>query len=326
MTPTANLRHDAFLYRSDAEFGAAASRFAAEGLAAGEAVVAVTTASHAALLRSSLGPDAERVSFVASSDWYRRPPSAIAGFGATVEGLLADGASGVRVLNEIDFGATAREHREWARYEAVINHVFAAAPVAIVCPYRADDLPAFLLESACRTHPHLLRDGRRQANADYRAPADFLADLPAAGPIEDADVLAELQVTTDLGALRGTVIAAGRHVGLSDERLDEAVLAVNELVTNALLHGLRPVVLRLLADADHFYCEVRDAGSGIADPWAGLLPPDEERVGGGRGLWIAGQFSDGLEIGYAEGGTLTRVAFRRASVSAGVPASVSPDR
>lgn len=322
MTPTAHLRHDAFLYGSDDEFCEAAARFATDGLAAGEAVVAVTTPSHSDLLRGSLGADAERVSFVPSSEWYRRPPAAIAGFGATVEGLLSQGASAIRVLNEIDFGATTREHREWARFEAVLNHVFAAAPVAVVCPYRADDLPAFLLESACRTHPHVLRDGQRQANADYRAPAEFLADLPAAGPIEDADVLAEVQVAADLGALRRSVIAAGRAVGLSDERVDEAVLAVNELVTNALLHGLRPVVVRLLADADHFYCEVRDAGRGIADPWAGLVPPDEERVGGGRGLWIAGQFSDGLEIGYAEGGTLTRVAFRRASV----PASVSPDR
>lgn len=322
MTPTANLRHDAFLYRSDEEFRETASRFAADGLAAGEAVVAVTTAPHAGLLRRSLGAKADRVSFVSSSEWYRRPPAVIAAFGATIERLLAEGASAIRVLNEIDFGTTTREHREWARFEAVVNHVFAAAPVALLCPYRAHDLPAFLLESACRTHPHVLRDGGRHANGDYRAPVEFLAEVPAAGPIVDADVLEELAVTTDLGALRRSVIAAGRRAGLSDERLDEAVLAVNELVTNALLHGLRPVVVRLLADADHFYCEVRDAGHGIADPWAGLVPPDEERVGGGRGLWIAGQFSDGLEIGHAEGGTLTRVAFRRAAV----PASVSRRR
>ncbi|HEX9968991.1 MAG TPA: anti-sigma factor RsbA family regulatory protein [Acidimicrobiales bacterium] len=312
MTETPHgFRHDAFLYRSEDEFCDRVAGFLDEGLAAGHAAVAATTSAHIEVLRDALGRSGDRVSFLPSDEWFRRPPSTIAGFGTVVEGLLADGARGVRVVGEIDWGTTARQWTEWSRYESLLNRVFAGSPVSMVCPYAVGSLATEVLDGTCRTHPHLIEGGVRSPSPGYAEPADFLATMPAPGPIVDASVLAEFRVESDLGALRRAVIAAGGQSGLTEERVDEAVLAVNELVTNALLHGLRPVVVRLLADDDHFYCEVRDAGAGIADPFAGLLPPDEERVAGGRGLWMAGLLSDGLEIGSVEDGTLTRVVFRR---------------
>jgi hypothetical protein len=136
---------------------------------------------------------------------------------------------------------------EWSRYESLLNLAFAGAPVSMVCPYDTRALAPDVLDAACRTHPHFVQDGRRSRSAAYAEPADFLAGMPAPGPIVDAAVLAEFSVESDLGTLRREVIATGSESGLTDERVEEAVLAVNELVTNALLHGLRPVVVRLLA-------------------------------------------------------------------------------
>lgn len=315
MTETPHgFRHDAFLYRSEDEFCERTTRFLAEGLANGQAAVAATTDAHVAALRDALGGAGDRVAFLPTEEWFRRPPSAIAGFGTMVEGLLAAGAHGVRVVGEVDWGTTDRQRVEWSRYESLLNLAFAGAPVSMMCPYDMQALAPEVLHGACRTHPHVVQDGVRSASAAYAEPADFLAAMPAPGPIVDADLLGEFRVESDLGGLRRQVIAAGAESGLTEERVDEAVLAVNELVTNALLHGLRPVVVRLLGDDEHFYCEVRDAGAGIADPFAGLLPPDEERVAGGRGLWMAGLLSDGLEIGSVDDGTLTRVVFRRTPV------------
>jgi anti-sigma regulatory factor (Ser/Thr protein kinase) len=319
MTETPHgFRHDAFLYRSEDEFCDRMARFLADGLAGGQAAVAATTAAHIEALRDVLGRAGDSVSFLPTEEWFRRPPSTIAGLGTLVEGLLADGARGVRMIGEVDWGTSARRRVEWSRYESLLNLAFAGAPVSMVCPYDTRALAPDVLDAACRTHPHFVQDGRRSRSAAYAEPADFLAGMPAPGPIVDAAVLAEFSVESDLGTLRREVIATGSESGLTDERVEEAVLAVNELVTNALLHGLRPVVVRLLADEGHFYCEVRDAGAGIADPFAGLLPPDEERVAGGRGLWMAGLLSDGLEVGSVDDGTLTRVVFRR------TPVQVSP--
>ena len=320
MTKTSHtFQHDAFLYRSDREFCDRMARYAGEGLAAGHGVVAAVPAAHGELLRDALGSTADGMTIVPAEDWYRRPPSTIAGFGAIVEGMLSAGAPAVRIIGETVFGAGRREHVEWARYESVLNRLFDASPVSMVCAYDERTLPAAMADAVACTHPHFVRGDGRVPSTDYAEPADFLTAMPAPGPIVDAAVLEEATVESDLGPLRRSVIAAGTEAGLSDERLDEAVLAVNELVTNALLHGLRPVGVRLLADDDHFYCEVRDAGTGIGDPFAGLLPPDEHRVAGGRGLWMAGLLSDGLEIGSVSPGTLARVLFRRSSVTADRP-------
>ena len=40
---------------------------------------------------------------------------------------------------------------------------------------------------------------------------------------------------------------------------------------------------------------MRDAGSGLPDPLAGYLPPDRRRFSG-RGLWLAHQLCDSVEI------------------------------
>jgi hypothetical protein len=53
-------------------------------------------------------------------------------------------------------------------------------------------------------------------------------------------------------------------------------------------------------------CEVSDTGAGLLDPLAGHLPPDPFAARG-RGLWLARQFSDLVELHSDPAGTTVRL-------------------
>ena len=92
------------------------------------------------------------------------------------------------------------------------------------------------------------------------------------------------------------VRTVGLDAGLADEKADALVIAVNEITTNAVVHGRAPAGLRLWTSADDVLCEVRDAGYGIDDEFAGQVLPVPDSVGG-RGLWLARVLCDDLDIG-----------------------------
>jgi serine/threonine-protein kinase RsbW len=112
--------------------------------------------------------------------------------------------------------------------------------------------------------------------------------------------------------LRHAVASCAGHAGLSGERLDDFVVAVNELLTHAVRHGGGRGRERLWRSADAVVCEVADSGTGLPGP-APERPerpaPDEP---GGWGLWLAGELTDTLEIVTGTAGTTVRVSSRTA--------------
>lgn len=118
-----------------------------------------------------------------------------------------------------------------------------------------------------------------------------------------------LAVAFDRQAITGTRHAVGRcaaAVGLFGARLDGFVLAVNEIMTNAVRHGGGRGRLRLWRAAGTVSCEVRDEGRAVAgrlEP--GELPPTTAT--GGRGLWLARQLCDEVEVETGVAGTVVRV-------------------
>jgi len=73
--------------------------------------------------------------------------------------------------------------------------------------------------------------------------------------------------------------AQGVLTGLEPDGLADAVLVLDELVSNALRHGATPVRVRLVRETGNLRIEVTDAGSRPARP----RPPD---ISGGRGLML----------------------------------------
>lgn len=95
--------------------------------------------------------------------------------------------------------------------------------------------------------------------------------------------------------------------------------AASEAVTNALIHGVAPVSVRIWTGEDRVVVAVHDEGEGPADPLVGLLPRTDERTASGRGLWLAHQMD--IDVALLAGGTGFTVRLRadRAETFAVVP-------
>ena len=118
-----------------------------------------------------------------------------------------------------------------------------------------------------------------------------------------------LELSAGLVSVRELVRATAMETTLSPPRVAEIVLAAHEVAMNALTHGEGTGALRIGAANSELVCEVEDRGPGISDPFTGSALPDTD-CARGRGLWIARQLCDRLEIESAPGRTLVRLHWR----------------
>lgn len=125
-------------------------------------------------------------------------------------------------------------------------------------------------------------------------------DLPDAGSEPDS-----WRVTApDVGKVRRAVRAAAHDVGLDPDQTDRFVVAVNEVVINALQHGGGVVEVTIGRGSD-VMVTVADNGPGLAvDAPSRLPPPDQEN---GRGLWLVRHLCDDVSIDGGPDGTRVRL-------------------
>ena len=306
----AQLEHDAFLYGSDEQLVTAMVPFLQEGLTRGDAAAAVTTPGNLALLRDRLGADAQ-VSYIEAAGWYVRPAAAIAQFDAAIRELIDGGAPHLRVVGELPFGSTAGEHASWNRYEAIVNEAFKRAPLWVVCLYDTRALPEQLIEAARRTHPTLFEARRRRQSADYVEPAVLLGQIPEPSVPVAGPPRLQLRIDGDPRGWRHSLAGAVEAEALPRGRAEEFLIAVGEVVANALGHGHGLAELTLWSTNDGVVCAVHDDGPGVDDPFAGYLPPGNDDAAQGMGLWVARQLSDSLAIQSGADGTTVRLGIGR---------------
>jgi anti-sigma regulatory factor (Ser/Thr protein kinase) len=293
--PAGGFVHQAHIYDSEQEFLAAAVPFARAGIGAEEAVLARVKASNAEALLDALGGDAYAIDIDAGDGYFETPAR-------TRSKLLdwtraqADGGR-VRVLGEAPWPLSSPAGvREWARHEAVINLAFAGLPVTFACPYDAGGLPPSIIEHAEHTHPEIVRAGSVADSPVYADPRDFCSALNDAAPALSGSPAAELAVEAErLSSLRELVQGHAWEAGVAVGRIADIVLAVDEVATNALVHGAEPAVVRVWREPGEIVFEVSDSGAGIHDPVAGQLVPSGDAAAG-RGLWTARQLCDSVEF------------------------------
>ncbi len=302
-------RHDSLFYDDDEQLARLAAPFVRAGLDAGEAVVLTTTPRATRVLCEAVGHH-PLLHVTERSDAYRtRTPTAIAAFRSLADELTAEGVSRVRVVGEVDFGATERDWLEWQRYESVINEALAPWPLWGLCVFDTQRLAAPLLESALATHPALVGPDGRAVNPRFVAPADYLRSLPVPDePLEDTPPRLDAPDVADFAELRHAVARELTAVGGDDDLVADFGLAVDEMVSNAVRHGRPPVSLRLWTTADRIVCTIGDGGPGWDDPFAGYGPAHGDDLSrGGMGLWLARQLCDHVDITGGPDGTGVRV-------------------
>ncbi|GGM17001.1 hypothetical protein GCM10010129_71470 [Streptomyces fumigatiscleroticus] len=96
--------------------------------------------------------------------------------------------------------------------------------------------------------------------------------------------------------------------GLPRDRCDEFVLAVNEVVSNAIVHGGGHGLLRVYEQQGALHCQVSDEGPGFADGVEVPVVCGTETAEGGRGLWMAQQLTGRMEINTGTTGTVVTLA------------------
>ncbi|MGH2858801.1 MAG: anti-sigma factor RsbA family regulatory protein [Solirubrobacteraceae bacterium] len=289
--PPDGFDHRALLFHDADDYLQGVLRFIAPGLEAGEPVAAAVPGPHLQLLRERLDGAGSDVALFDMEQLGRNPARIIP---AVQEMVDAHHGERLHYVSEpIWPGRSAAEVREATRHEALVNLAWADASLRVLCPYDVCGLDATVIDDARRTHLSVIdgdRELRGTARTDYVPPACCEARLPeppAPAPAVSFD-------SGELARLRRLVAEQAAAAGLAEGRADELVLAVNEIATNSIRHAGGCGELRIWHAGSRVTCEIRDRGH-IADPLAGRRMP-AIRAPGGRGLWIANQLCDLVEL------------------------------
>jgi anti-sigma regulatory factor (Ser/Thr protein kinase) len=293
-------RHQALIYEGGDEYLAGTMPFLREGLAAGEPILIAVGERQGQQIAQELGPDAERVLFVDTHRVGRNPALAI----PVWRDFVADHhGRPVRGVGEPAWAADSPAAlEECHRHECLLNHAFRSAAWSLLCPYDAGSVGDETLERVARSHELISRQGRTERSARFEAELDCLAgELPP--PQSRPDVL--VFGLAELGEVRRRVATAAERAGLDPRAVADLVTAASELAANSVMHGGGGGALRLWCEGDELLVEVEDDGR-IEEPLVGRLRPVISQEGG-RGLWLANQLCDLVQIRSDARGTRVRL-------------------
>lgn len=312
LTNEQTLIHQALTYDTVEDYLAEMVPFVRAGLAAGEPTYVINTPRKLGTLANALGPaDAAATEFVASHTWHTTPGAAMAACRQFVESMPPDGPR-VRIGGEPFWTKrTDAEAQEWAHYEAALNVALAAAPVWVLCTYDTRLTPPHALADAIRTHPELAGDTpNRHRSARYVSPEQFTANGAETVSPAPSDA-ARLEFDGHgLAAVRRWVSGHGHAAGLDNGQVRDLVLSVHEVAANAVLHGAGGGAIQAWTEPSELICQVSDAGL-LDSRIVGYVPPAAADPESGRGLWLARQLSDLVEVRRVPEGTVVRIHINR---------------
>jgi anti-sigma regulatory factor (Ser/Thr protein kinase) len=301
-------RHEAFLYQYAEEFFDVTLDFVREGVEREEPMMVVLAPAKIATLRCELQGAANAVRFVDMDKLSRNPARIIpawqdfvsehAGQGRRLRGI------GEPIVPAQDEAMRAEAHR----HEALLNLPFSGEDLWMLCPYDVSTLQPEVIDEARRNHPFAYEGGRSAPSGDFSG-SDVIVESSGNPLLTAPGSAAYLEF--DEGTLvevRLLVFRQGVEAGLRDDRIAEFVIAANEIATNSIRYGGKSGKLRVWAEAGWFVCEFSDEGQ-ISDPLAGRVRPSAH-ADGGRGLWIANQICDLVQIRVTDTGSVVRIRHR----------------
>jgi anti-sigma regulatory factor (Ser/Thr protein kinase) len=295
------LEHEAVLYAGSQALLDHVVPFLREGIERDEPALVVLPKITLDAVRDELGARPPRVIFADMGELAVNPGRIIPAWRWFVD---AHRGSQLRGVGE----PVAPQHRgpqltEIHRNESLVNVAFADDPIRVLCPYDVDALAPSVIEEVRRTHP--IVDG---APSEHYEPVDPHAPFGAA-LADPVPPVAELAFNgRPLRDVREFVAIAAGVLGLDDDKVADLVLAVNEAATNSVQHGGGGDGVRIWQDDGAVVVEVTDDGW-ITEPLVGRRwPSGDAEVG--RGLWIANNVSDLVQVHSTPAGTAVRLHFR----------------
>jgi anti-sigma regulatory factor (Ser/Thr protein kinase) len=297
-------RHEAFFYAGNDEFLEGTVPYLEEGIHAGETVLVVLPEPRMRLVREALGSAASAVEFWSMGNVGRNPARLIPAWRDFLR--TCDLNRGVRGLGEpVSPERSAAEVEECELHERLFNLAFARErTLTVMCPYDTSGLGDEVLEGAERSHPVCAGPHGKSVSSRYSLEAPLEGSLSQPGrPSVTLDFS-----KADLAMVRHMVAQCARSAGLDTRRNEDLVLAVCEVATNSIQHGGGNGRLHVWDEDGELVCAVRDGGL-IHNPRGGRERPrpDQDR---GRGLWIANQLCDLVQIRSGEAGTDVRLRMR----------------
>ena len=304
--PAATFRHEALLYAGPTDFLERTTEFVLGALERAEPILVMVPAAKLESLRARLGRKAEDVSFVDMEKIGRNPARIIPAWHA----FLSRSSRFDRPVNGIGEpiwpGRSPAELLECQLHESLLNLAFAGGPAGrLLCPYDTDALESAVIEEALRSHP--FHDGTQLVGTcpAYRDEPWLRGPFSQLLP-EPSRPAAELEFDRHgLADVRSLVAREAEASGLVPQRTSDLVLLAHELAANSVRHAGGRGTVRLWMDDGSMICEVTDGGC-IHDPMAGRRRPSPDAEGG-RGLWLANQLSDLVQIRSSPAGTAVRL-------------------
>jgi anti-sigma regulatory factor (Ser/Thr protein kinase) len=294
-------QHEALIYEGDDNYLAGTIPFIKAALEAGEPMMVAVGPAQTALLEGELGEDAEGVRFIEMQAVGRNPASIIPLWREFVE---ESGGRSVRGIGEpVWMARSAAALDECQRHESLLNVAFApGTPWSLLCPYDAGSLREDVLEKVAHSHRHVHQEGRAEESAYFEPEPDcFAGELPP--PAAEPETIAF--GLTELSEVRRRVAAAAERAGMDPLGVSDLVIAASELAANSVMHGGGNGTLRIWRENGSLLTEVEDRGR-IEEPLVGRLRPGIAQEGG-RGLWLANQLCDLVQIRSGAGGTKVRL-------------------
>jgi anti-sigma regulatory factor (Ser/Thr protein kinase) len=231
---------------------------------------------------------------------------------------LRRGVPGFRATGFTDLDQGQDEWRQWLRYEAAVNRIFADYPFRALCLWDSRRLPAERAKAYRAAHPGLVGPSGLRPNGEYVAPEELVSrpeHRPRPDPAQAGPPQYDADVGDDLRHLRLDLYPVALSSQMRSDALDDFIKAVGGVVLNACAHGSGNVRVRLWAPPHKLVCTVTDRGPGIDDPFVGygkpaVKSPREAPGNGGLGMWAARQLCDRLDYGSGPEGFTVRLVSR----------------
>lgn len=293
LSPPALFRHEAFPYAGADDFVARAAPIVASAVEAGDPVLVAVDPAKIDRLRECLGSASGSVAW--------RDIRGIGGNPARIIPLwrefVARHRSGGHLLGfgePIWPGRGSAELVEAQRHEQLLNLAFAdVSNLTLLCPYDIERLDPAAVRECHRSHPLIAAEEGSRPSPDYPGLAAVAAPPHAVLPGPTGELTEFAADGEGNAVVRGHLLAVAYQAGVDVVRVDDLTLAIAAVTYHLGRHGARRAV-RVWREPGSLVVELRDLAA-PDDLLAGREWP-APAGGAGRGLWLANQLCDLVQL------------------------------